>query len=172
MKQVHKTIRAFVCAGLAVLGAQQVLALTATSSFDVTVNLYPKCEFTTAPSALALNYVSFQTTPSTNTMTYGVRCTNTLPYTLSFTGTAGDSGTLVGLNYTLATTSGSQTGTGSAQTHTVTGTIAANQSGTCAQDNTATTGAQVASVTGATAGNGTACVGTSAANAHILTVTY
>ena len=144
-------------------------ALTATGAFDVTVNLYPKCEFTTAPTALALNYVSFQTTVSSNTMAYGVRCTTSLPYAMSITAATG---TLVGINYTLATSAATSTGTGAAQPFSVTGSIAANQSGTCATVQTLTPGTQVAGVTGTAVGLGTACSATSALAAHTLTVTY
>ena len=153
--------------GLATLASMPVHALTASGAFDVTVNLFPKCEFTTAPSALALNYVSFQTSASTNTMGVVLRCTNSLPYGLSI---AAATGTLVGLNYSLAVPA-TGTGSGANQSVNVTGTIAANQSGTCAADNSGTTGSQVASTTGATAGNGTACTGT-ATGAHVLTITY
>lgn len=155
--------------GIAGVVANSAHALTATGAFDVTVNLFPKCEFSTAPTALTLNYVSFQTSASSNTMAFGVRCTNTLPYALSITGSTG--GTLAGLAYTLAVPA-TGTGSGSAQSLNVTGTIAANQGGTCAQDNSATSGTQSSAVTGATTGLGTACSATSAANAHVLTITY
>lgn len=163
--------------GIAALATTPAHALTESGTFDVTVNLYPKCEFVTAPSALELNYVSFQATDSTNDMSFSLKCTNTLPYTLSIGGTAGASGTLAGLDYTLATRFGGAaattgTGNGAAQTWAVRGTVAANQSGTCAQDNSGTAGTQSASVTGATAGAGTACSGTSGANAHNVTITY
>jgi hypothetical protein len=154
-------------------------ALTASGAFDVTVNLYPKCEFVTAPSALSLHYVSFQTTDSTNDMSFSLRCTNTLPYTLSFGGTAGSGGTLAGLNYTLSTRFGAAaattgTGNGGTQAWTVRGTITGGQGGTCATDNSGTAGTQVASTTGANTGSavGTACTATSANGAHTLTITY
>lgn len=164
---------------LAAIVSAPAHALTASGAFDVTVNLYPKCEFVTAPSALSLHYVSFQTTDSTNDMTFSLRCTNTLPYTLSFGGAAGAAGTLVGLNYSLQTRLGaaaatSASGSGATQNWTVRGTIAGGQSGTCATDNSATAGTQVASTTGANTGAavGTACTATSAVGAHTLVITY
>ena len=157
-----------VVAALATLPAH---ALTATGAFDVQVNLYPKCEVTIGASPLVLNYVSFQTSASSNTMAAGIKCTNTLPYALSVAGTAGASGTLVGLPYTLSVPA-TGTGNGNSQSINVTGTIAANQGGNCTQDNSGTAGSQVASVTGTSTGSGTACQGTSAAGAHVLTVTY
>jgi hypothetical protein len=165
--------------GLGALASAPSHALTASGNFDVTVNLYPKCEFVTAPSALALHYVSFQTTDSTNDMSVSMRCTNTLPYMLSFGGTSGGTGSLVGLNYSLSTLLGGTaattgTGTGAAQAWVVRGTIVANQSGNCAQDNSTVSGSQVNSTTGANTGAavGTACSATSAAGAHTLTITY
>ena len=151
--------------------SQQAMALTATGNFNVTVNLYPKCEVTVPGSALTLSYVSFQTTASTNTADFGIKCTNTLPYTLALTGA---SGTLVGLSYTLSLPGTTGTGNGNSQTVSVTGTVAANQAGTCTTVQTATTGTQVASTTGANTGVavGTPCTATSAAGAHVLTVAY
>jgi hypothetical protein len=156
---------------VAALASLPAHALTATGAFDVQVNLYPKCEVTIAASPLVLNYVSFQTSASTNTMAAGIKCTNTLPYSLSIAGTSGASGTLVGLPYTLAVPAGG-TGNGASQSINVTGTIAANEGGNCSQANAGTAGTQTAAVTGTSTGLGTACQGTSAAGAHILTVTY
>lgn len=168
-----------ILSSLAVLGAlltsgPQALALTATGNFDIQVNLFPKCEITVPGSPLALNYVSFQTSASTNNAEFSIRCTNTLPYALSLSGTSGASGTLVGLAYSLALGSPSGTGNGSTQTVSVTGTVAANQGGTCSTAQTSTSGTQVASTTAANTGGalGTACSATSASGAHVLTVTY
>lgn len=171
------TLVAAALLGIAALATPPAHALTATDEFSVTVNLYPKCEFVSAPVALALNYVSFQTTVSENDMSFSLKCTNTLPYTLSIGGNQGASGTLVGLNYTLATRFGGAAattgvGNGAEQTWAVRGTIAANQGGTCAQDNSGTAGTQDTSVTGSTAGQGTACTGTTGANDHNVTITY
>ena len=84
---------------------------------------------------------------------------------MSIAGTAGTSGTLVGLNYTLALSAAGGTGNGSEQSYTIDGTIAANQAGTCAQDNTAVNGEQATSTTGNNTGSalGTACSATSTA---------
>jgi hypothetical protein len=166
-------------AALGLMSSGPASALTASGDFDVTVKLFPKCEFTTAPSALTLNYVSFQTTASDNTQNFVLKCTNTLPYNFSLTeGTSTAGGTLAGLSYTLSTvtTAGAaapgSTGTGAAQTFAIKGSIAGNQGGTCAQDNSTTALPQSASVTGTTAGVGTACSATSATGAHTLTITY
>ncbi|MFM7024570.1 MAG: spore coat protein U domain-containing protein [Limnohabitans sp.] len=148
-------------------------ALTATGNFDVQVNLYPKCVLT-APSALQLHYVSFQTTASTRSADVNVKCTNGLPYTVSLGGSSGNSGSLVGLNYTVSLDTPGGTGNGNDQAIALTGTVAANQSGTCTTSQGGTSGTQVASTTGNNTGAamGTACSGTSVDGAHVLTVTY
>lgn len=153
--------------------APQVQALTATGNFDVQVNLYPKCELT-GPSSLALHYVSFQSTASTNSANATVKCTNGLAYTVTLGGTSGTSGALVGLDYTLSLETSSNTGNGTDQSIALTGTVSSGQSGTCSTAQGGTTGAQVASTNGANSGAavGVACQGTSSAGAHVLTITY
>lgn len=160
-------------AGL-VATAPTALALTATGNFDVTVNLFPKCEVTSPSSSLSLSYVSFQTSASTNSANFSIRCTNTLPYTLSLTGTSPTGGTLAGLAYTLSLPNTAGTGNGTTQTVSVVGSVAPNQSGSCSTVQTSTTGTQAASTTGANTGGavGTQCIEISASGAHVLTVTY
>ena len=162
--------------GLAALASSPARAVTATGSFDVTVNLYPKCTIAIGAPTLTLHYVDGQTSASSNTMSYDVTCTNTQAYTLSIvdgSDAAATTGNLAGLNYTLSTPANG-TGNGSAQTYNVTGTIVANQTGSCNKNNQAVAGTQAVSTTGANTGSalGTACSATSAANAHILKVSY
>ncbi|HEX2547966.1 MAG TPA: hypothetical protein VHL79_23985 [Ramlibacter sp.] len=157
----------------AVFTAPASHALTATGGFDVTVNLYPKCEFVGAIPALTLNYVSFQTSASSNSTPFSVRCTGSLPYTFALTPATG---TLVGLGYTLSTVDTSDvaatggTGSGGSQTYAIKGTIAANLAGTCTQGNVGNTSAQSAGGSNA-AGLGTACQGV-ASGVHTIVVTY
>ena len=75
---------------------------------------------------------------------YTVRCSNTLPYTMALNATTG---TLLGLNYTLAVSSASATGTGLPQNYTVNGSIAAGQAGTCATASCNATQAHVLTIT-------------------------
>jgi len=87
-----------------------------------------------SPSTLVLNYTSFSATPQTASMGFTVDCTLNTDYSLSISPA---SGTLVGLNYTLALDNGAATwtgrvGNGLAQQYNVTATIPANQAGTCA----------------------------------------
>ncbi|HSV46031.1 MAG TPA: hypothetical protein VLJ58_09595 [Ramlibacter sp.] len=159
-------------AGL-VLGSAQA-AVTATGTFDVNITLTPKCEINTtntatgaAVSHLNLSYTSFQLADTTGSTNFGVRCTTSLPYSVSISNpTQLDS--VLALNYTLNLTNSatyasgstgsiaSQTGTGlTAQTYYVHATIASGQSGTCAGP------------------GGTTCSNSAAADkTHTVTVTY
>jgi spore coat protein U-like protein len=123
-------------------------AATTTNTFNVTATLTSKCEVTTAPADVAFAYISFQTgaQPSTGGG-FAVRCTNTLPYSLSLTATTG---TVVGLAYSISVPATNFVGTGANVSHTVSGTMASGQAGTCAVSATACTGS----------------------NQHTLTVTY
>ena len=120
-------------------------AATTTGNFNVTVNLTSKCEITTAPSNVAFTYTSFQLAAATATGgAFGVRCTNTLPYTMSLDAT---SGAVISLNYTLALSAAAGTGNGAAQSFTVNGTMASGQAGTCALGTCSGTDARVLTVT-------------------------
>lgn len=133
----------------AVALAVPVRAATATANFNVTATLTSKCEITTAPSDVAFAYTSFQ--PGVQNSTGGVfevRCTNSLPYSLSVSATTG---TVLGLNYSISVPATSFTGNGLNVSHTVSGTMAAGQAGTCNASPPAT------------------CAGS---NLHTLTVTY
>ena len=72
--------------GGAALGAQ---AAEATGTFSVNVTLTPKCEVvsgttgtTTIPN-LTLGYTSFQAAATTGNTTFYVRCTKSMPYSMS-----------------------------------------------------------------------------------------
>jgi len=106
-------------------------AASTTANFNVTVNLTSKCEVTAGPTDVAFTYTSFQVGASTATGgAFGVRCTNTLPYTMSLDAT---SGTVIGLAYTLGLSASSGTGAGlTGASYSVTGNMAAGQSGDCA----------------------------------------
>ena len=118
---------------------------TATGNFNVTVNLTSKCEINAGPADVAFTYTSFQTTGSTGTGgAYSVRCTNTLPYSMSLDAT---SGTVSGLNYSLGLSAASATGNGAAQSFGVTGSMVSGQAGTCATASCSGTDARVLTVT-------------------------
>ena len=120
--------------------AANATALSA-SPFNVIINLTSACVITTQPSNITLNYTSFAAGPATGTTTAGVKCTGSLPYTVALdqTTTLDDA---VNLNYSTSVLPASGTGTGLAQTHTITAAITVPQAGTCATatcDNSAAT---------------------------------
>ena len=132
--------------------ASSTMAGTATGSFNVAVTLTPKCEvfsgagatgtLTTAISNLNLAYTSFQTTATTGTTSFQVRCTKSQSYSMALDNASLTDGA-TGLQYTLNLTSNSShasaantsissaTGNGlTGQTYYVHGTIPAAQDGT------------------------------------------
>ena len=118
---------------------------TATGNFNVTVNLTSQCQITAGPTDVAFTYTSFQATAATATGgAYTVRCTNTLPYTMSLDAA---SGTVSGLNYTLSLSAASATGNGAGQNYTVNGSMVSGQAGTCANASCSGTDARVLTVT-------------------------
>jgi len=118
---------------------------TATGNFNVTVNLTSKCEVVSAPTDVAFTYTSFQAGAATATGgAFTVRCTNTLPYTMSLDAA---SGTVSGLNYTLSLSAASGTGNGAGQNYSVNGSMVSGQAGTCALGSCSGTDARVLTVT-------------------------
>lgn len=105
-----------------------VPALTAVTSFGISISTPATCSLSSAPASLVFDYAAFgpAITPSSP---FGITCTNALSYTMALDVTTG---TLVGLNYSLALSTGTSTGTGVQQTHSINGTMAAGQAGTCA----------------------------------------
>lgn len=100
-------------------------------TFPVSIYHPASCVISPTPGTIALAYTSFSATPVTGGTTFGLNCTNNMPYTLSLNAYAG---TLLGLNYTLLLNNGTlgTTGTGSVVTIPIDATIPAGQSGTCA----------------------------------------
>lgn len=101
---------------------------TATGAFGVSITTNPVCNLTTPPSDIVFNYIAFGPVVNAST-SFGVTCTNTLPYTMALDAT---SGTVLGVSYTLALSAASGTGSGVLQTYSINGSIAAGQPGTCA----------------------------------------
>lgn len=98
------------------------------NTFPVTIVTPATCSINTGPGTVSFSYTSFLTTAATASTTFGVTCSNSLPYTMAVSPA---SGTLVGINYSLSLPA-SSTGTGAQQTQTISGTAAAGQAGTCA----------------------------------------
>ncbi len=136
---------AAVAAALVPLAAN---AATVPAGFNVTVSLTSSCSVTTAPTDVAFTYTSFQAAAATATGgAFAVRCTNSLPYSLTLDAA---SGSVIGLAYTLSLSAASATGNGLAQNFSIGGGMISGQSGTCATT--------------------AACTGTD--NTRVLTVTY
>ncbi len=156
---------------VSVLGASALVgnafAATASGTFNVAVNLTPKCEVVSGSEAattigdLEVNYTAFQTTAGTAATTFNVRCTSSMKYSLSVNGTGSYTDATTNLGYTLNLGTSAEnatspllsdiTGVGTNQTYAVKATFAAGQSGT------------------ATTTNGTVVEGS---NAHSVTITY
>lgn len=120
-------------------------ATLVTGSFNVSIFNPSVCTITQAPGNVAFTYAAFQPAAATASTTFGVTCTNLLPYSIALDAT---SGVVSGLQYLVSLSGASSTGTGVQQSYTANGTMPAGQAGTCA--------------TGS-------CTGT---NTHTLTITY
>lgn len=118
--------------GVFVRQTNQGGTLLANPTMVTTVSVLSQCFFSSAPSALTMNYTSFAAAASTGSSNFMVTCTQTTPYSLALDAA---SGTLLGLNYTLALSQTNAIGTAFPQNFTVNGTIAAGQVGTCATAN-------------------------------------
>ena len=81
------------------------------------------------PGNINLAYTSFSAAIVNATTTFKTQCSNGMPYTMAL---APASGTLAGVNYTLALSNPNPNGTGAPQTFTITASAPAGQSGTCA----------------------------------------
>ncbi|HLX24895.1 MAG TPA: spore coat protein U domain-containing protein [Usitatibacter sp.] len=111
-------------------------ATNPTATFPVTIVSPASCTISTAPGTVSFTYSAFQAAVSNASTNFGVTCTNLLPYTMALDATTA---VIAGLQYSLALSSSSATGTGAAQAYTVDGTMPANQAGTCGTGSCATT---------------------------------
>jgi spore coat protein U-like protein len=100
-----------------------------TDTITLSTTITAACNFTSAPTNIALNYASFTATAAAASSNLQLRCTNTTTYGLALSAT---SGTMLGLNYTLALSAANGTGSGLAQAYAINAGIAAGQSGNCA----------------------------------------
>jgi spore coat protein U-like protein len=99
------------------------------TTFSVSIITIASCTLSTPPGNINLAYTSRQVAAASASTTFKVNCTTGIPYTMALDAT---SGTLVGLNYTVALSLSASNGTGAAQTFSINGSIAGGQSGTCA----------------------------------------
>jgi|JI10StandDraft_1071094.scaffolds.fasta_scaffold268466_2 spore coat protein U-like protein len=108
-----------------------------------TVGVNNHCVFNTFPQAMVFSYTSFSTV-QTLQRTFNLRCSTSLPWSISISPAAA---TMLGLNYTVTPSPTSGTGNGANQLITITGTIPANQAGTCATATCSVTNAHVVTIT-------------------------
>lgn len=126
-------------------GKPQPPSQVATGTFGVNISTPWQCSISTTPGILDFGaYLAFGPALSAST-TFGVTCTNSLPYTVAVSPT---SGVVTGLNYSVAPALTTNTGTGVQQILTINGSMPAGQAGTCA---------------------GASCSGS---NVHTVTLTY
>lgn len=102
-------------------------ATNPTATFPVSIINPSSCNISTAPGTVAFTYTAFGPVSNAST-TFGVNCTNTLPYTMALDATVG---VVAGLQYTVALSAAGGTGTGVQQMYSVNGTMPAGQAGTC-----------------------------------------
>jgi spore coat protein U-like protein len=103
-------------------------SLVALGTFGVSITTPATCSLSAAPGNIVFNYISLGAAVAAGT-TYGVTCTNSLPYSMALDTTTG---TVVGINYALALSGVNSIGTGAQQTFSINGTVAGGQAGTCA----------------------------------------
>ena len=103
-------------------------ATIGTGSFNVSIYQPAVCNITQAPGNVAFTYSAFQASVAAASTTFGVTCTNGMPYSMALDAT---SGVVAGLQYAVALSASSASGSGSQQNYTVNGTMPANQAGTC-----------------------------------------
>ncbi|MFM7530910.1 MAG: spore coat protein U domain-containing protein [Rubrivivax sp.] len=141
MKKTFRQAALAVSLGLGAL-APSAFAATASSTFNVSLTLTPKCEFTGTIGALAVSYDSFQTAASTGSTNFAMRCTGGQAFSVALDGTGSYTDTTTNIGYSLKlstnssapsgtdTTSVSGTGSGTTpQTYYVYANAAANQAG-------------------------------------------
>lgn len=145
--------KASLLAAALALNAMAMPAFSATTTANVAVaaTLTPAC--TVSASNPSLTYTSFQGTDATDTKALTIKCTTASAYTVSL-GTS--SGTLLGLNYSLALVKSSD------------GTAATGGNGTGVDDTSISVKATIASGQSGTSAGGL----TGSSSAHVVTVSY
>jgi spore coat protein U-like protein len=119
-------------------------ATNPTATFPVAIYTPGVCNLTTSPGTIQFTYVALGAAAPPASTTFGVTCTNFLPYTMALDATTG---VLVGLQYSLALSATSATGTGLQQSYSIDGTMPAGQAGTCAAGSCSGTQARTLTIT-------------------------
>ncbi|GAB2597797.1 hypothetical protein GCM10027034_33700 [Ramlibacter solisilvae] len=100
---------------------------TVTGNIPVSIFAPAQCTFTSAPGAIAMNYVALGPQVQRST-SFAVQCTNGMPYTVTTNVTEG---VLMNLRYILSVSPTAANGTGAPQSFQITATIPANQADNC-----------------------------------------
>lgn len=111
-------------------------ATNPTATFPVAIVSPASCTISTAPGTVAFTYSAFQASAANASTTFGVTCTNSLPYSMALDATTA---VIAGLQYSLALSATNATGTGVEQSYGITGTMPADQAGTCVTSSCTTT---------------------------------
>jgi len=128
MKYPHKFLTSAATAAMFVAAMPMAQAAGSTSApFNVTVTLNSACSISTAPGDVAFGAYTAITNGVVNvSSSYGVTCTNNLPFTMALDAPGGS---VAGLTYTVALSAAGGTGSGIEQTYQINGVMAGGQAG-------------------------------------------
>lgn len=141
---MNKVLKAAVVASLIGAATLANAGTVGPTNFNVTVNLTSSCSLTSAPTDVAFTYTSFGPAAVATPSSFTVKCTNLRPYTMALDSTTG---TVIGLNYSIALSAAGSTGTGLDQTFSITGNMVGGQSGNCAGASCAGTDVRTLTIT-------------------------
>lgn len=102
--------------------------LNVSGSIPINIFAPSTCTVTSAPGTIAIDYTSFSTISKSGSTSFQTTCTSGMPFTMDVSPA---SGTLNGVDYTVAPSATASTGTGSVQNFSITATAISGQSGTC-----------------------------------------
>lgn len=105
-----------------------LLVLGGAATFPISIVVPAVCSITSAPGAVIFVYTAFSASAVTANTTYGITCSNSLPYSMSVSPA---SSVVAGINYSLSLSS-SAIGNGLQQIYTISGNAPSGQAGTCA----------------------------------------
>jgi spore coat protein U-like protein len=102
---------------------------TATGTFPVAITVPFSCNISLAPGTVAFGTYTAFGPPLTASTSFGITCSNTLPYSVAVSPSYG---VINGLNYSVAPSVSSTAGTGIQQLFSINGAMPGGQAGTCA----------------------------------------
>ena len=115
------------------------------TSLNITLVTLARCTLSSPPGNIQFNYTSFQIAVASASTSFAVTCVSGVPYTMALDAS---SGTLVGLDYSLSLSkTGTQTGSGVAQSASINASMAAGQAGTCSSGSCTASQARTLTIT-------------------------